>query len=201
MLIGYARVSTDEQTADLQLDALRQAGCERIFVDNGVSGSREHRPALNQMLGSLGSGDTLVTWKLDRLGRSLIHLVGLITTLEERGVGFRSLADAIDTSTSGGRFQFHVLAALAEFERSLISERTKAGIAAARVRGASFGRPAKLTATEVVSAVAQLKCRALHEVARTFGVSPPTLRRAIGAKKGRKIELGQGNCATIGLSQ
>ncbi|WP_441711623.1 recombinase family protein [Hyphomicrobium sp. 2TAF46] len=146
MLIGYARVSTDDQNLDLQIDALNQARCDRIFCDQGYSGVLRSRPALDDAMLLLTPGDTLVTWKLDRLGRSLSHLISLVAELEVRGVAFRSISDAIDTRTAGGRLQFHMLGALAEFERSLISERTKAGMAAARARGTRLGRPAKLTA-------------------------------------------------------
>lgn len=142
-MVGYARVSTDEQRPDLQIDALKKAGCERVLVDEGVPGSRESRPALDQALGQLRPGDVLVTWKLDRLGRSLSHLIHVVTALEAKQVAFRSLSEAIDTGTAAGRLLFHVMGALAEFERSLISERTKAGLAAARARGRYPGRPRK----------------------------------------------------------
>ncbi len=141
MLIGYARVSTDEQSVDLQIDALQRAGCEPIFRDTGFSGVLRSRPALDDAIACLGPGDTLVTWRLDRLGRSLSHLISLVNDLEKRGIAFKSLSEAIDTSTAGGRLQFHMMGALAEFERALISERTKAGMAAARLRGVQLGRP------------------------------------------------------------
>lgn len=141
-LIGYARVSTDEQNPALQFDALTGAGCHRIFSDN-ASGAIVCRPALEDALAALKPGDTLVTWKLDRLGRSLSHLIGLVSLLEGRGVAFRSLSEAIDTTTASGRLLFHVMGALAEFERALISERTRAGMAAARARGSLIGRPPK----------------------------------------------------------
>ncbi|MBY0560999.1 recombinase family protein [Hyphomicrobium sp.] len=143
MFIGYARVSTDEQSIDLQLDALERAGCQRIFNDSGFSGALKSRPALDELLAYLKPGDTLVTWRLDRLGRSLSHLILLVNDLEVRGIAFKSLSEAIDTSTAGGRLQFHMMGALAEFERALISERTKAGMAAARLRGVQLGRPNK----------------------------------------------------------
>ncbi|WP_083984031.1 recombinase family protein [Hyphomicrobium sp. GJ21] len=143
MLIGYARVSTDEQSVALQIDALERAGCSRIFTDSGFSGVLRSRPALDDALACVQAGDTLVTWRLDRLGRSLSHLIMLVGDLEKRGIAFKSLSDTIDTSTSSGRLQFHMLGALAEFERSLISERTKAGMAAARIRGVRLGRPMK----------------------------------------------------------
>lgn len=140
MMIGYARVSTDEQNPALQFDALTRAGCQRIFTES-ASGAAVNRPALEQVLRSLQHGDTLVVWKLDRLGRSLSHLISLVTQLESKGVAFRSLSDAIDTGTASGRLQFHIMGAMAEFERALISERTRAGMAAARARGRNIGRP------------------------------------------------------------
>jgi len=143
MLIGYARVSTEEQSVALQIDALEFAGCGRIYCDDGYSGALKSRPALDEAIAHLKAGDTLVTWRLDRLGRSLSHLISLVGDLNKKGIAFKSLSDAIDTSTPGGRLQFHMLGALAEFERSLISERTKAGMAAARVRGVRLGRPVK----------------------------------------------------------
>jgi DNA invertase Pin-like site-specific DNA recombinase len=142
VLIGYARVSTDEQDAALQLDALINAGCGAVFQDK-ASGASACRPALDDALKHLKPGDTLVAWRLDRLGRSLQHLIAIVTTLEERRVGFRSLTEAIDTNTAGGRLLFHVMGALAEFERSLIAERTRAGMAAAKARGRHVGRPRK----------------------------------------------------------
>jgi DNA invertase Pin-like site-specific DNA recombinase len=135
MKLGYARVSTDDQSLALQLDALERAGCERIYRDEGASGSQVSRPALDRLLRELKPGDTLITWKLDRLGRSLRHLIAIVTELDGRGICFNSLSEAIDTKTASGRFLFHVLGALAEFERALISERTRAGMAAAKLRG------------------------------------------------------------------
>src|SRR3954462_4549889 len=142
MLIGYARVSTADQNLDAQLDALDRAGCEKVFTDK-VSGSRAERPGLDQALAFVRDrkGDTLVVWKLDRLGRSLKHLIETIGSLSERGIGFKSLQENIDTTTSTGKLVFHVFAALAEFERHLIRERTGAGLAAARARGRKGGRP------------------------------------------------------------
>lgn len=148
MLIGYARVSTDEQSLDLQIDALERAGCERIFRDSGVSGALANRPALDRAIKCLQPGDTLVTWRLDRLGRSLSHLISAVSALEKMGVGFTSVTEAIDTRTASGRLLFHVMGALAEFERSLISERTKAGMAAARARGKVLGRPSKVRSAQ-----------------------------------------------------
>lgn len=142
MLIGYARVSTDEQDTALQLDALINAGCGTVFHDK-ASGASAYRPALDDALKNLKPGDTLVAWRLDRLGRSLQHLIAIVTMLEQRRVGFRSLTEAIDTTTAGGRLLFHIMGALAEFERSLIAERTRAGMAAAKARGRHVGRPRK----------------------------------------------------------
>ena len=144
-LLGYARVSTTDQQPQLQVDALQRAGCYQVFNET-ASGARADRPTLAQVLDQLRPGDTLVVWKLDRLGRSLRHLVDTITELAERGVGFRSLQEAIDTTTPGGKLVFHVFAALAEFERDLIRERTSAGLAAARSRGRQGGRPPVMTA-------------------------------------------------------
>ena len=140
MLIGYARVSTHEQTLDLQQDALKEAGCDPIYNDT-ASGSQTERKGLQDALQYLREGDVLVVWRLDRLSRSLKHLIETITALEERSIGFKSLSESIDTTTSGGKLVFHVFGALAEFERDLIRERTKAGLAAARARGRRGGRP------------------------------------------------------------
>jgi len=180
MKVGYARVSTDDQSIALQLDALKRAGCECIFEDEGISGLAVSRPALNRALCTLQRGDTLVTWKLDRLGRSLAHLISLISDLERRGIAFHSLSEAIDTSTAGGKLIFHVMGALAEFERALISERTKAGIAAARGRGTVVGRPPKLSADDVRAAYALFASgqNPLNELADRYEVSTMTLSRA-----------------------
>jgi DNA invertase Pin-like site-specific DNA recombinase len=140
MLIGYARVSTIEQTLDLQQDALRQAGCEQVFTDH-ISGAKSERPGLTQALEFGRSGDILVVWKLDRLGRSLKQLIEIVTELQKRNVGFRSLTENIDTTSPGGKLIFHIFGSLAEFERDLIRERTLAGLAAARSRGRKGGRP------------------------------------------------------------
>jgi len=183
MLVGYARVSTDEQSLDLQIDALRRAGCERIFSDRGFSGSLRSRPALDEALSSLLPGDTLVIWKLDRLGRSLTHLLSVVADLEERSIAFRSLSDAIDTSTAGGRLQFHMLGALAEFERSLISERTKAGMAAARARGVLVGRPSKLSEPEIEHIVSESRSHSFVEVAQRYEISLSTVRRAVSGRR------------------
>jgi len=147
-LLGYARVSTTDQQPQLQVDALEHAGCYRVFTET-ASGARTDRPVLEQLLDQLRPGDTLVVWKLDRLGRSLRHLVDTVTGLADRGIGFRSLQEAIDTTTPGGKLVFHVFAALADFERDLIRERTAAGLAAARARGRHGGRPSVMTVHKV----------------------------------------------------
>src|SRR5699024_7050429 len=143
-LLGYARVSTTDQDATLQVDALQGAGCYRIFTDT-LSGSLAHRPELEKVMDQLRPGDTLVVWRLDRLGRSVRDLIHQLQHLSERGVEFRSLQETIDTTSPGGRLVFHVFAALAEFERDLIRDRTHAGLSAARARGCIGGRPRSLT--------------------------------------------------------
>ena len=176
VVVGYARVSTFEQNLDLQHDALKGAGCEKIFSDQS-SGAKSERPGLRQALEYLRSGDTLVVWKLDRLGRSLQHLIDTVTSLDERGIGFRSLQENLDTTTSGGRLVFHIFGALAQFERELIRERTLAGLASARARGRRGGRPKKLDDKKVTMARSLLKDpeRTVTEVAQTLGVSRATL--------------------------
>ncbi|WP_374451858.1 recombinase family protein [Phenylobacterium sp.] len=183
MHIGYARVSTTDQRLDLQLDALKRAGCERIFTDQ-ASGARNDRPGLEGATSHLRAGDTLVVWKLDRLGRTVRQLVELASQLEGRGVHFASLTDGIDTGTAAGRFFFHVMAALAEMERDLIRERTKAGLEAARARGRQGGRPRKLTARQVSHAAKLLADPETtgSDVAQTLGVARSTLYRALRAK-------------------
>jgi DNA invertase Pin-like site-specific DNA recombinase len=141
MLIGYARVSTQDQTLDLQTDALTQVGCEQIFTDT-TSGTKAERAGLQEAMNHLRAGDTLVVWRLDRLGRTLRHLIATISDLSEKGIGFKSLQESIDTTTSGGKLIFHIFGALAEFEREVIRERTNAGLQAARARGRFGGRPA-----------------------------------------------------------
>lgn len=151
-LIGYARVSTAEQDLALQLDALHSAGTTRIFEDRGVSGAKTERPGLNAALSFLRDGDTLVVWKLDRLGRSMTHLLQTVTDLEGRGVGFRSLTENVDTTTPTGRLVFHIFGALGQFERDLIRERTHAGLTAAAARGRKGGRPVAATPEKIVRA-------------------------------------------------
>ena len=152
MKVGYARVSTDDQRLDLQLDALRAAGCEKVFEDAGASGAQARRPGLDACLAALQPGDVLTVWRLDRLGRSMPHLVSVVADLGKRGIGFQSLTEAMDTTTAGGELFFHIAGALAQFERRLISERTKAGLAAARRRGKHLGRSPELTPEQVAHA-------------------------------------------------
>jgi DNA invertase Pin-like site-specific DNA recombinase len=182
MRIGYARVSTHEQNLDLQLDALRQAGCERIFEDR-ISGARAERPGWEQLKLALREGDTVVVWRLDRLGRSLKHLIDVVTELSESGVGFQSLAESLDTTTNGGKLVFHIFGALAEFERGIIRERTLAGLASARARGRKGGRPKKLTEKKLAYARQLLvdPNNSVADVARTLGVGRATLYRALGS--------------------
>lgn len=176
--VGYARVSTGDQNLDLQTDALRQAGCARIFTDK-ASGSLADRPQLAAALDYIRPGDTLVVWRLDRLGRSLRHLVDTVTSLQELGVGFRSLQESIDTTTTGGRLVFHVFCALAEFERDLVRDRTRAGLAAARARGRVGGRKPSLNPDQV-AVLRRLYAEGDHtvaEIARIVGVSRATVYR------------------------
>jgi DNA invertase Pin-like site-specific DNA recombinase len=178
MLIGYARVSTLDQTLALQQDALTAAGCEQLYTDT-ASGSLTDRPGLTQALSHLRTGDTLVVWRLDRLGRSLPHLIEVVRLLQARGVGFRSLQEQLDTGTSGGKLVFHVFGALAEFERDLIRERTHAGLAAARKRGRLFGRPHVLTPKQVAQlrTLAKDKRNTVAEICETLGISRATYYR------------------------
>ncbi|HEV2127089.1 MAG TPA: recombinase family protein [Thermomicrobiales bacterium] len=180
MNIGYARVSTGEQTLDLQLDALEKDGCDKVFTET-ASGAKSDRPLLQDALAYARPGDTLVVWRLDRLGRSLPHLIDTVTDLRERGIGFRSLTEHIDTTTPGGKLIFHVFGALAEFERDLIQERTHAGLAAARARGRVGGRPRKLTPGQVALA-RRLYADGETDIAticQTLGVSRATLYRVL----------------------
>ena len=183
MLIGYARVSTQDQNLELQTAALGQAGCEKIFYDK-LSGRFAQRPGLDQALGILRAGDTLVVWKLDRLGRSVKQLVDLVASLHDQKVHFKSLTDSIDTSTPSGRFFFHVMASLAEMERELIVERTRAGLEVARKAGRVGGRKRALTESKVESAKKLLASGvSAREVAKNLGVSLPTLYRWLPASE------------------
>jgi DNA invertase Pin-like site-specific DNA recombinase len=179
MLIGYARVSTHEQTLNLQRDALEKAGCIKIFTDT-ASGAKTERVGLDEALNYVRKGDILVVWRLDRLGRSLPHLITTMTDLEERGIGFKSLTENIDTTTSGGKLIFHIFGALAEFERNLIRERTQAGLTAARARGKRGGRPKALTVQK--RSIAKELYDTGHpvmDICRTLKISRASLYRAI----------------------
>jgi DNA invertase Pin-like site-specific DNA recombinase len=179
MLIGYARVSTHDQTLNLQKDALEKAGCNKIFTDTS-SGAKTERIGLDEALNYVRKGDTLVVWRLDRLGRSLPHLITTMTDLEERGIGFKSLTENIDTTTSGGKLIFHIFGALAEFERDIIRERTTAGLMAARVRGRKGGRPKALTGKQLsIARDLYEKHHPIAEICRTLKISKATLYRAI----------------------
>jgi DNA invertase Pin-like site-specific DNA recombinase len=181
MLIGYARVSTDEQSLDLQLDALKAAGCKRIFTDK-VSTTKADHPGLADALSHLRHTDVLVIWKLDRLGRTVKGLVDFVADLHGRKIQFRSLTDGIDTTTPAGRFFFHVMASLAQMERELLAERTRAGLDAARRRGRVGGRKRRMTPGKVESARKLLRGgMAPREVAQSLSVSIPTLYRWLPA--------------------
>lgn len=188
-LIGYARVSTGEQNLRLQIDALQAAGCERIFRDKGVSGKTAERPGLSRALSALRPGDVLVVWRLDRLGRSLRHLIELIHDLSEVGNGFQSLSETIDTGSATGRLFLHLMGALAEFERSLISERTRAGLEAARRRGKRLGRQ-RLMSEKKIDLALRLIAENIprKQVAAACGVSVPTLYRELAK---RRLEEGR----------
>jgi DNA invertase Pin-like site-specific DNA recombinase len=185
MLIGYARVSTQDQNPELQLDALQAAGCEKIFVEK-ASGAQRERPELKAALAYMRAGDTLVVWKLDRLARSLKQLIETIEGMEEREIGFRSVTEAIDTTTSGGRLTFHIFAALAEFERSIIRERTRSGLESARKRGRLGGRPPALSPQDLQAAKALLSNPKItvEEVAKRLNVAPSTLYRHLPGGRG-----------------
>ena len=181
MLIGYARVSTQDQNLDLQTEALTKVGCKKIYNDK-ISGSRAERPGLTKALEMLREGDTLVVWKLDRLGRSVKNLVDLVGVLHQQGIQFKSLTDAIDTGTPSGRFFFHVMASLAEMERELTVERTRAGLEVARQLGRKGGRRRQMTESKIESAKKLLANGVPpRDVATNLGVSVPTLYRWIPA--------------------
>lgn len=182
MLIGYARVSTQDQTLDLQTDALSRAGCEKVFTDV-TSGAKAERPGLQDAMTHLRAGDTLVVWRLDRLGRTLKHLIATVTDLSEQGIGFKSLQENMDTTTSGGKLIFHIFGALAEFEREVIRERTSAGIQAARLRGRFGGRPSIRAVNPKKVALAKRlyadRNMPVNEICETLHIGRSTLYRYI----------------------
>ena len=185
MLIGYARVSTQDQTLHLQQDALEKAGCSKLFTDT-ASGVQAERSGLHEAMQYVRPGDTLVVWRLDRLGRSLPHLIATITTLQEKQIGFKSITENIDTTTSGGKLIFHIFGALAEFERNLIRERTMAGLEAARARGRKGGRP-QLDATNKKAQLArklyQDKDRSIADICQALHISRATFYRYLNQDK------------------
>jgi DNA invertase Pin-like site-specific DNA recombinase len=180
MNIGYARVSTQDQTLALQKDALEKIGCKKIFTDT-ASGTKAERKGLDEALEYVREGDTLVVWRLDRLGRSLKHLIETITKLNNRKIGFKSIQENIDTTTSGGKLVFHIFGALAEFERDIIRERTYAGLQAARARGRKGGRPKSLTEKKAGMAreLYSNKNNSISEICKTLNISRTTLYRYI----------------------
>ncbi len=180
-LIGYARVSTVDQNLDLQIAALSAAGCEEILTDQGSSGADFQRPGLLKALRHLKSGDMLIVWRLDRLGRSLVDLIQTVNKLSKRGCDFRSLTENIDTSSSSGRLVFHMMGAMAEFERAIIAERTKAGMEAARIRGSQIGRRPSMSPEQIEAArrAVEMECRPIAEIAANNGIHPKTLARLL----------------------
>ena len=197
MLIGYIRVSTEDQTTDSQRDALTAHGCETIYSEHR-SGKDTNRPELENCLKAMRAGDTLIVWRLDRLGRNLSDLISIVRNLETRGIGFTSLTEQIDTTTPAGRLVFHVFAALAEFERELISERTKAGLAAARARGRAGGRPRKMDLPTLKMAMAAMSDRSsvAKNVAKRLNISTATLYEYVngdGSPKEPATKLLTGN--------
>jgi DNA invertase Pin-like site-specific DNA recombinase len=188
MLVGYARVSTADQNPELQLDALKAAGCERVFVEK-ASGAQRERPELIAALAYVRAGDAIVVWKLDRLARSMKQLIETVEGLEAKAIGFRSLTESIDTTTAGGKLVFHIFGALAEFERGIIRERTRAGLDAAAARGRKGGRPPKLSAEDLKAAKALLADSSISvdDVARRLGVSPATLYRHLPAARSNVV--------------
>jgi len=183
MLVGYGRVSTQEQNLDLQCDALTKAGCEKVFTDV-ISGIKEDRVGLQEALSFMRKGDVLVVWRLDRLGRSLKQLIENVNQLGEKGIGFRSLQESIDTTTSGGKLIFHMFGALAEFERDVIRERTQAGLQAARARGRKGGRPRVLEGKKLALALSMYEDlnQPPKDICETLGISRSTLYRGVSQK-------------------
>src|SRR5215207_9941563 len=189
MLIGYARVSTQEQDLALQLDALTQLGCDKIFTEK-ASGAQRDRPQLIAALDYMRAGDMLVVWKLDRLARSLKQLIETVEDMERRSIGFRSLTEAIDTTSPGGKLIFHIFASLAEFERAIIKERTRAGLVAAKARGRTGGRPSALSSADLAAAKALLRDPdiTVEQAAQRVGVSPATLYRYLPGGRSTLID-------------
>ena len=191
MKIGYARVSTEDQSLQLQIDALRKAGCEQIFQEK-VSGKNADRQELKNLRAQLRNGDTVIVWKLDRLGRSLRNLMELVSEFQDKGVHFQSLQDQINTSTPMGKCTFHLFAALAEFERDIISERTKAGLAATRARGRKGGRPKGLSKkaqdkARLAESLYKERERSIAEICDHLDISKPTLYRYL---RSRNVKIG-----------
>jgi len=201
-LIGYARVSTQDQNLHLQKDALTKAGCEKIFTDT-ISGSTQERKGLDEALNFLRSGDTLVVWKLDRLGRTMKHLIDTLTRLKDKGIGFKSLTENIDTTTPGGKLIFHVFGSLAEFERDLIRERTQAGLLAARARGRNGGRPKSPLSDEKKRAMAQKmytdKTIRVKDILTNLGIKKTTFYKYLKKKDTNLITVRNGKVASISL--
>jgi len=191
MLVGYARVSTQDQDPALQLDALKQAGCDRVSTET-ASGAHRDRPELKAVLDYMRSSDTLIVWRLDRLARSMKQLIETVEDLEGREVGFRSLTESIDTTTPGGKLVFHIFGALAEFERSIIQDRTRAGLAAARARGRTGGRPPVLDEKDKAAGLALLRDPSIpvKEVARRLGISVAALCHHFPGGRGAVLENG-----------
>lgn len=178
MLYGYARVSTTDQSVDFQVSALKAAGCERIFIDEGISGVARARPALSDVLATLEANDTLIVWRLDRVARSMVELVDTVTGLHNRGVGFQSLSEHVDLTTSIGEFTLHILSAVAAFERSLIIERTKAGLTEARAKGVVLGRKPSLNGERLREDISLIRLgMGVKEAALQIGVGRSTLYR------------------------
>jgi len=186
MKIGYARVSTEEQNLDLQMDALNKIECDKIFTDK-MSGARSDRPGLDEAMKFMRVGDTLIVWKLDRLGRSLQHLIKVVNDLNENGKFFLSLQENIDSKSTGGKLIFAIFAALAEFERDVIRERTKAGLAAARARGRVGGRPRKMTAKKIEQAKKLMEdhSNSISEICKMLRISKSTLYRNLNGQAGK----------------
>jgi len=180
--IGYARVSTEDQNLDLQIDALKIEGCDQIYEDHGISAIAKHRPGFEDAIDALQDGDTFIIWKMDRAFRSLLHALDMLEIFQNRNIEFRSLTDQIDTTTPMGKCMYQVRFAFAELERNLISERTKAGMAAARMRGKQIGRPYALSHVQVIAARTQLNKNpktTLASIAREYGVNARTVARAL----------------------